>query len=443
VGTGLHARASTGVVRSLAWGLGSLLMVTTWLTPTAVAAPLDVLPIIDPVIDPVLGLVEPVPLVQGMGTLSSLGDYTCVGEDPSLTSVTTCSPIPLTGLGSRGDAVAIMPGAAPGWYFAGWQDCPEQVGDTCVISPDQLVSLVTPTARFEPDTIAPQTTIGGVKPAPVSGVRNASITFTSSEPGTFACQLTGPASGHDIKPCTSPMSYTGLTAGIYTFTVKATDAAGNTDPTPAQHSWKLDTTAPETTITRGPANRSWLLGTTARFGYRSSEGIAFRCFLDGRAKACSGSLLTVNRLSQRTHLFRVAGQDQAGNVDDTPAARSFTVPRDDSSLSRTKGWSKRKGKGYFLNSYSVTRERGATLSSKASGIRRIALVASTAPGNGSVRVFLGKRALKTVSLNSRRTAKRQVVPIAAFGSRRSGVVRIIVASQGKVVRIEGLGIATR
>ncbi|MGH8837674.1 MAG: DNRLRE domain-containing protein, partial [Jiangellaceae bacterium] len=42
--------------------------------------------------------------------------------------------------------------------------------------------------------------------------------------------------------CTSPASHTGLSLGTHLFSVRATDPAGNTDPTPATHTWTI--TAP-------------------------------------------------------------------------------------------------------------------------------------------------------------------------------------------------------
>ena len=62
---------------------------------------------------------------------------------------------------------------------------------------------------------------------------DARITF-SSEPGaTFECKLDGAA----YASCTSPASYTDLTNGAHDFAVRATDAAGNVDPTPATAGW--------------------------------------------------------------------------------------------------------------------------------------------------------------------------------------------------------------
>jgi hypothetical protein len=92
-----------------------------------------------------------------------------------------------------------------------------------------FVDLVTFPASASPaDTTPPETTITS---GPSGSVTGSAATFglTSSEPGsTFQCQLdpleSAPAS------CTSPKSYSGLTAGTqYTFSVWATDASGNTD----------------------------------------------------------------------------------------------------------------------------------------------------------------------------------------------------------------------
>jgi len=82
------------------------------------------------------------------------------------------------------------------------------------------------------DTAPPETTITSGPSGSVSGT-TATFEFTSSEPGSaFQCQLLGLESAP--TGCTSPKSYSGLTAGTqYTFSVWATDASGNTDSTPA------------------------------------------------------------------------------------------------------------------------------------------------------------------------------------------------------------------
>ena len=56
--------------------------------------------------------------------------------------------------------------------------------------------------------------------------------------------------------CTSPDSLTGLTEGSHTFSVRAIDATGNTDPTPASQTWKVDLTNPSATLAAQPPNVS-------------------------------------------------------------------------------------------------------------------------------------------------------------------------------------------
>src|SRR5215212_117275 len=99
------------------------------------------------------------------------------------------------------------------------------------------------------DTVAPNTTIDA-KPTNPSNNASPSFEFSSNEANsTFECSVDGGA----YASCTSPKNLTGLSDGSHTFSVKATDAAGNTDATPANWSWTIDATPPETTITSSPS----------------------------------------------------------------------------------------------------------------------------------------------------------------------------------------------
>lgn len=84
------------------------------------------------------------------------------------------------------------------------------------------------------DTVAPETTIdSGAKKVKKP---KATFEFSSSEPGSkFECRL-------DTKPfasCTSPTKVKKLKNGKHLFAVRATDAAGNLDPTPAELVFKV------------------------------------------------------------------------------------------------------------------------------------------------------------------------------------------------------------
>jgi hypothetical protein len=86
---------------------------------------------------------------------------------------------------------------------------------------------------FSIDTAPPQTEITG-GPGDTTA---ATAVFLFSAPGAvgLSCRLDGGA----WQPCQSPHTYSGLSLGPHTFELTATDAAGNTDPTPARHAWQV------------------------------------------------------------------------------------------------------------------------------------------------------------------------------------------------------------
>ncbi len=85
------------------------------------------------------------------------------------------------------------------------------------------------------DTTAPETAIDSAPPRR-SKRRRARFTFSSSEQGSsFECSR----NGRLFKPCSSPKTYRRLDPGRYELRVRAVDAAGNADPTPAKHRWKV------------------------------------------------------------------------------------------------------------------------------------------------------------------------------------------------------------
>jgi hypothetical protein len=99
---------------------------------------------------------------------------------------------------------------------------------------------------------------------------------------------------------------------------------GNKNKNKGKAKGKKDKTPPQTTITKGPSGRTHKR--TAKFKFTSNEaGSTFQCKLDRKPfKACR-SPKKYKRLKPGKHVFKVRSTDAAGNVDQSPAVKKFTV----------------------------------------------------------------------------------------------------------------------
>jgi parallel beta-helix repeat protein len=177
-----------------------------------------------------------------------------------------------------------------------------------------------PSFTWTIDSSTPETTIASQPPNPAVSA-SATFSFTSSKPNsTFLCQLDGGLLGS----CNSPVTYVGLADGSHTFSVTATDALGNTDPSPATYTWTIDTTPPDTTITSTPPDPS--NDPAPSFAFSSTKpNSTFLCQLDGLAAVSCTSPTTYDGLADGSHTFSVAAVDAAGNSDPTPATYTWSI----------------------------------------------------------------------------------------------------------------------
>ena len=95
-----------------------------------------------------------------------------------------------------------------------------------------LLELAPPVAGG--DTDPPETTITK-HPKKNSKKKKAKFKFTANEPATFECKL----DKKPFKACSSPFKKKVRRGRKHTFKVRATDTAGNVDPTPARFKWKV------------------------------------------------------------------------------------------------------------------------------------------------------------------------------------------------------------
>lgn len=159
------------------------------------------------------------------------------------------------------------------------------------------------------DSIAPDTLLGG-GPAEGSSTSSTTAEFTlaSDEPGAgFGCSL----DGKPIACSAGTLRLDSLTPGEHSLTVTASDSVGNVDKSAATRFWTVDTTAPSTTLTGGPANGSVLPSTATSFRLGSNEsGGAMTCTLDAEPRACAPGALTLTGLTPGTHDLRVRAADR-------------------------------------------------------------------------------------------------------------------------------------
>ncbi|WP_308189679.1 PKD domain-containing protein [Nocardioides sp. cx-169] len=170
------------------------------------------------------------------------------------------------------------------------------------------------------DTVAPQTRVVS-GPRAVTRSRTAALRFASSEAGeTFECSLDGSV----YRPCAATVTLRNLRDGVHRMRVRATDAAGNTDATPAAHTWRVDTRGPvvRATAPRGstrdrtptvratvsdPGSQLTRNQLTLRVDGRVVRGVRYDARAD-RMTWTSGRPLSVGR-----HTVRLVAVDAAGN----------------------------------------------------------------------------------------------------------------------------------
>jgi hypothetical protein len=171
------------------------------------------------------------------------------------------------------------------------------------------------------DTATPNTAIDEAsKPPSLTKANSGKFTYISTESvSQFFCRLDTPtfascaATGYSFGP---------LADGAHAFCVYAKDPASNDDQSPACHTWIVDATKPNTTITKQPVNLSNTA--SAIFEFSANEpGVTYKCALDTAAFTACSSPTAYPNLTTGTHMFRVYAIDAAGNEEGELGAASY------------------------------------------------------------------------------------------------------------------------
>ena len=202
------------------------------------------------------------------------------------------------------------------------------------------------------DTIPPTTTIGA-KPSNPSNVAAPTFGFSSSEPGsTFECALDGGA----YAGCASPLTLPTLGEGPHTFHVRATDIAGNVDPSPAVYAWTIDTVPPSASMNNPGSHLSGTVSLSSTSSDVGGTGVASTTFEYSTAGS-GGPWTPISSSSWNTKTgpdavadglydLRVVAVDNAGNsasstpitnvrIDNTAPSVTITSPLSNSGIANT------------------------------------------------------------------------------------------------------------
>jgi hypothetical protein len=188
---------------------------------------------------------------------------------------------------------------------------------------DQVGNSSQKVVPFEVDTVAPVTVITE-RPSALSTDPRPSFSFSATEPVAFTCSVDG-----DLPvPCASPFEVPDpLFDGSHSFEVFASDLAGNRGQATA--TFAIDATAPQTFISSHPRKfvRASKRGIVGVVRFRSNESnVVLACKIDrGLWHFCRPRI--TRRFKPGRHTITVKAQDEAGNVDPTPAVYRFVVRR--------------------------------------------------------------------------------------------------------------------
>jgi photosystem II stability/assembly factor-like uncharacterized protein len=172
------------------------------------------------------------------------------------------------------------------------------------------------------DTGVPAAPVVTAAPTTPGSGRSPAWSFTAESGATVECELTSGATVvSDWAPCTSPSTsdLTGQPDGTYTFSVRATDAAGNVSPVTTSD-YVLDATAPAApAITSAPATPG--SGRGPSWSFTAEAGATTKCRLDRGATVISDwascttpATYDLTGEPDGTYTFSVRATDAAGNV---------------------------------------------------------------------------------------------------------------------------------
>lgn len=154
------------------------------------------------------------------------------------------------------------------------------------------------------------------QPLSLSNSTQATFSFAGVDTGGgvvdhFECKLNSAS----FSVCSSPITFSGLSAGNHSFQVRPIDTAGNVG-TLLNYNWSVDLTTPLASINSGPNLITNQVSATFEFSANSPPGgniVGYECRLDGGSWLNCGSPTSYSSLSSGAHVFSVRSIDNNNN----------------------------------------------------------------------------------------------------------------------------------
>jgi large repetitive protein len=144
---------------------------------------------------------------------------------------------------------------------------------------------------------------------------------------TYECSLDGAA----FTACTDPVTFTGLVDGSHTILVRAKDAGGAVDPTPASFTWTVDTVVP-TILVITPASGAVFIVNRVTVTGTAEPGATVRVNIDGQfvgsvvaSSTGAWTLVLQTPLADGSHSVNATATDPAGNTSPVSNTNNFTI----------------------------------------------------------------------------------------------------------------------
>jgi hypothetical protein len=324
------------------------------------------------------------------------------------------------------------------------------------VPPTTVPPTTVPPTTVPPVQTAPSVRITAIPPA-LTTMNSAAFSFVgadSTDPVgslTYLCSLDGAVA----SPCTSPKLYVGLTSALHRFTVTARDPSSNSGS--ASYAWRVDRVAPTLSMTAPVAPYSLATSLVSSWSARDvgvgvanvdarwtrasfSTGFSAAFYPSTWQRTRAGRATLAGVAPGYTYCFSARARDTAGNLSPWSAPRCSAVALDDRSLTATAGWSRARSSAFYRGTATTTTRSGVVLTRTGVQAKRIYLVASRGPNNGTVGVYWNGVLVKKVSLAAARTTRRNVIAVASFTSVRSGKLTIRTLVNRKTVQIDGVSL---